>query len=152
MVRPVARGAIYIRRSIGEDTFDMGPGAKIWMAAANGSTVGTEDTTSVSVGVTSGRGAEGVSVGDGIGSGMSVGGVVGTKVLVEGIIVAEGDAWKTGSGEGEPCSTIHGGGGTSVGVVPQPATAAHAINTVKKKRMRPIYFSARRSGLRAVCV
>jgi len=71
----------------------MGPGAKIWMAAANGSTVGTEDATSVSVGVTSGEGAEGVSVDDGIGSGVSVGGVVGTKVLVEGIIVADGDAW-----------------------------------------------------------
>jgi hypothetical protein len=82
-----------MRRSIGEDAFDMGPGAKIWMAAAKGSTVGTEDATSVSVGVTSGEGAEGVSVDDGIGSGVSVGGVVGTKVLVEGIIVADGDAW-----------------------------------------------------------
>jgi hypothetical protein len=122
------------------------------MAAANGSTVGTEDATSVSVGITSGKSAEGVSVGDGIGSGVSVGGVVGTMVLVAGIIVAEGDAWRTGAGEGEPCFAIHGGGGTSVGVVPQPATAAHAINTVKKKKMRPIYFPARRSGLRAVCV
>lgn len=130
----------------------MGPGAKIWMAAAKGSTVGTEDATSVSVGLTSGVGAEGVSVDDGIGSGVSVGGVVGAKVLVEGFIVAEGDVWRTGSGEGEPCSTIHGGGGTSVGVVPQPATTAHVINAVKKKRMRPIYFPARRLGLRAVCL
>ena len=130
----------------------MGPGAKIWMAAANGSTVGTADATSVSVGITSGGGAEDVSVGDGIGSGVSVGGVVGTKVPVGGTIVADGDAWITGSGEGEPCSTIHGGGGTSVGVVPQPTKAVHANNTVKKKRMRPICFPARRFRLRAVCV
>jgi hypothetical protein len=57
---------IFIRRVIGETTFDIGPGAKIWIAA--GSCPG------IVVCVNVGRG-----VGLDVGSGISVGGAVGVR-------------------------------------------------------------------------
>ena len=127
---------MYIRRSIGDDTFDMGPGAKICIAAANGSTVDIVVDLTDSVNVDSCMTGGGVSVGAGIGSGVVVDVSVGIPVNVtaDGITVAVGIISITGSGEGEPVSAIQGGGGTCDGVVPHPARAAHP-NSMTRKMM-----------------
>jgi hypothetical protein len=143
---------MYMRRSMGEDTLDMGPGAKICIAAANGSTVGRAISFEESFEMGSGVGEAGGSVGEGISSGVDVGDAVGDSVSVGKRIVAVGIAAITESGEGDICSTIQGGGGTCVCGVPQPDMAATIPINTKTKVMRPIYFPARRFGLRAVRV
>jgi hypothetical protein len=137
---------------MGEDTFDMGPGAKICIAAANGSTVGMAVASKDSVDTDSRIGTVGVSVGEGIISGVNVGDAVGDSVEVGWGIVEVGNDSVTRAGEGDICSSIQGGGGTCVCGVPQPDMVATIPITMKTKVMRPIYFPARRFGLRAVRV
>ena len=137
---------------MGEDTLDMGPGEKICIAAANGSTVGRAVSSGDSVERDSGVGTTGVSAGEGICSGVEVGEAVGVSVSVGGGIAAVGIVSVAGAGEGGIGSSIHGGGGTSVEVVPQPVMAEARIIKTKIKVMRPIYYPARRFGLRAVRV
>ena len=137
---------------MGEDTLDMGPGAKICIAAAKGSTVGMAVSSGDSIEMGSGVGTAGVSVGEGIRSGVDVGDAVGAPVSVGRGTVAVGIDSVAGAGEFGIGSSIHGGGGTSVEVVPQPDMAAAKIIKMKIKGMRPIYYPARRLGLRAVRV
>jgi hypothetical protein len=100
----------------------------------------------------SGVGTAGVSVGEGIGSGVDVGEAAGVSVSAGGRIVAVGIDSVTEPGEGEIWSSIHGGEGTSVAVVPHPVMAAVITSNMKTMMIRPIYFPARRVGLRAVRV
>jgi hypothetical protein len=138
---------------MGEDTFDMGPGAKICIAAANGSTVGTVVAFVDSTETGSGVGTAGMSVGEGINSGVKVGDTVGDSVFGEAwITVAVGMDSVTAAGEGDICSSIQGGGGTCVCGVPQPVKTPAIIKNMKIKILRPIYFPARRFGLRAARV
>jgi hypothetical protein len=141
---------MYILRSMGEDTFDMGPGAKICIAAANGSTVGMAVSSEDSVETGSRVGTAGVFVGEGISSGVDVGVAIGDSVSAGTRTVADGIGSVTRAGKGEICSSTQGGGGTSVGADPQPVMAAARIIKLKIKKMRPIYYPARRFGLRAV--
>jgi len=143
---------MYILRSMGEDTLDMGPGAKICIAAAKGSTVGMAVSSGDSIEMGSGVGTAGASVGEGISSGVDVGDAVGVPGSVGRGTVTDGIDSVTGAGKGEFCSSIQGGGGTSVGAVPQPDMAAARIIKMKIKVIRPIYYPARRLGLRAVRV
>jgi hypothetical protein len=62
-----------IRRSIGDETFDMGPGANIWMAAEFGSRVGVGVMVSGLGNVGSGDGEEAISVNVAEGSGVDDG-------------------------------------------------------------------------------
>lgn len=137
---------------MGEDTFDMGPGAKICIAAANGSTVGMAVSSGDSVEPDSGVGTAGVSVSEGIGSDVDVGDAVGDPMSVGRETVAVGIDSVAETGEGGIGSSIHGGGGTSVEVVPQPVIAAARIIKMKITVLRPIYYPARRFGLRAARV
>ena len=137
---------------MGEDTLDMGPGAKICIAAANGSTVGMAVSSGGSIEIGSAVGTTGVSAGEGICSGVDVGDAVGVSVSVGRGTVAVGIDSVAGADEGGIGSSIHGGGGTSVEVVPQPVMAEARIIKTKIKVMRPIYYPARRLGLRAVSV
>lgn len=121
-----------MRRSMGDDTFDMGPGAKICIAAANGSTVGTATASGDSVAVDSGVAGSTVSVTEGIGSGVDEGDAVGDAISVGIGIVASVGITITESGEGEGVPTIQGGGGTCDGVVPHPTRAADPISTTRK--------------------
>jgi len=77
---------------------------------------------------------------------------VGVSVTVGGIIVIAGNVSVTEAGEGEFCSSIHGGGGTSDGGAPQPNNPAAKAITMKIVNTRTIYFPARRLVLRAVTV
>jgi hypothetical protein len=143
---------MYILRSMGEDTFDMGPGAKICIAAANGSTVGMTVSSGDSVKTGSRVGIAGVSVGEGISSGVDVGDAIVDSVAVGRTTVTVDIESVMVAGKGDICSSIQGGGGTSVEAVPQPAMAAARIIKMKNKVMRPINYPARRYGLRAVKV
>lgn len=99
-----------------------------------------------------GVGTAGVSVGEGFSSGVDVGDAVGVSVSVGRGNVADGIDSVAGADEGGIGSSIDGGGGTSVEAVPQPVMAAARIIKKKIKGMRPIYYPARRLGLRAVRV
>ena len=105
-----------------------------------------------SIEIGSGVGTAGASVGEVISSGVDVGDAVGVPGSVGRGTVTDGIDSVTGAGNGEFCSSIQGGGGTSVGAVPQPDMAAARIIKMKIKVMRPIYYPARRLGLRAVRV
>ena len=137
---------------MGEDTLDMGPGAKICIAAAKGSTVGMAVSSGDSIEMGCGVGTAGVSVGEGFSPGVDVGDAVGVPVSVGRGTVVVGIDSVAGAGEGGIGPSIQGGGGTSVGVDPQPDMAAAIIINMKNKGMRPIYYPARRLGLRAVRV
>ena len=115
------------------------------MAAANGSTVGTAVASEDSA-----VGMNCVSVGEETISGVNVGVPVGDSVAEGRGIVGAGSDSVTTADEGDCCSVTRGGGATSVGEGPQLTTLRDAINRKRKLKMRPIYFPARRLGLRAV--
>lgn len=112
-----------IRRSIGEDTFDIGPGAKIWMAAEFGSRVGVgvivrgSGIEGISDGVDAG--SEAVAAISGVGDGSSVEVGVGD----DGISVRVVDGCSTRSGNGVVCF-VNSIGDVTAGGVPQLHRAA----------------------------
>jgi hypothetical protein len=153
VVTPVALGAIYIRRSIGEETFDIGPGMNIWMAAELGSTVAVGVLGKALGKVGSSKGVDLVSVGIETGSGVDDGRRVTLGVGDEGSTVEVAFGTTRMSGVGDACFVNSWVGTNFPGGTPQPDKAA-PISTRKTRIVRRpiIIFPPAGFGLRAVNV
>ena len=136
---------MYIRKSMGDTTLDIGPGANIWMAAAFVSTAGTGVSSAASDAVGSTAAMEGVSDGVETGTDVDVEAGVGVKVGTAGRPVAEGANRAADSGEEMEGTVIPTAGVALEGAPPQPAmNIAPKKNKIKRiDRPIPIIYSAR---------